>query len=166
MLEFQAEDQGRFCDGHSRRQFLKVGGLAIGGLTLPQLLKAEAASGQFNSTKSIINIYLGGGPTHMDTFDLKPNAPKEFRGEFQPISTNAPGVEICELMPDLATVADKFSIIRSLDGMNNEHNSKQSESGWSVKSLDTMGGRPGIGSVMSIYGCFARDALRRGSHRC
>ena len=151
MLEFQAEDQGRFCDGHSRRQFLKVGGLAIGGLTLPQLLKAEAASGQFNSTKSIINIYLGGGPTHMDTFDLKPNAPKEFRGEFQPISTNAPGVEICELMPDLATVADKFSIIRSLDGMNNEHNSKQSESGWSVKSLDTMGGRPGIGSVMSKF---------------
>lgn len=149
MLEFNGEDQGRFCDGHSRRQFLKVGGLAMGGLTLPGLLRAEAAAGQFNSTKSIINIYLPGGPTHMDTFDLKPDAPKEFRGEFRPIATNSPGLEICELMPELATVGDKFSVIRSIDGMSNEHNAKQSESGWSIRSLAPLGGRPGIGSVMS-----------------
>ena len=89
--------QQQFCDGISRRGFLKIGGLALGGLTLPKLLQAEAAAGAKATGKSIINIYLSGGPTHMDTFDLKPQAPKEFRGEFSPIATNSPGLDICEL---------------------------------------------------------------------
>ena len=149
MFEFRGSAQGQFCDGVNRRDFLKVGSLALGGLSMADMFRAEAQAGNYNSTKSIINIYLPGGPTHMDTFDLKPDAPKEFRGEFQPIATNAPGVEICELMPELATVGDRFSIVRSISDMSNEHNAKQSESGWSERSLKPMGGRPGIGAVMS-----------------
>jgi len=147
MLSFLGAN-GRYCDGVSRRQFLQIGGVAATGLTLPQLLKAESRSPQ-TKRKSIINIFLSGGPTHMDTFDLKPNAPVEYRGEFSPIATNMPGVGICELMPELATVADRYTVVRSVTGMNNEHTNNQSDSGWSVRSLDTMGGRPGIGSVVS-----------------
>jgi hypothetical protein len=148
MLTFLG-DRPHFCDGHSRRNFLKIGGLALGGLTLPQLLRAESLAGAKATGKSIINIYLPGGPTHMDTFDLKPDAPKEFRGEFKSIPTVAKGVEICELMPQLAQVADRFTIIRSITGMHNEHNPTQSDSGWSVSSLKAIGGRPGVGAVMS-----------------
>ena len=93
MFTFLGQKQ-RFCDGVSRRDFLRVGGLALGGLSLPQLLQAEQSAGSRATGKSIINIYLPGGPTHMDTFDLKPSAAKEFRGEFMPISTNVPGMEI------------------------------------------------------------------------
>ena len=148
MLSFLGGSE-RYCDGLSRRGFLKVGALGLGGITLSNLLRAEALAGEKATKKSLINIYLGGGPTHMDTFDLKPQAPKEFRGEFRPIPTNVPGVEICELMPHLATVADKYSIIRSITGMNDEHNAKQSESGWRERDLSSIGGRPGVGSVMS-----------------
>lgn len=139
----------RYCDGLSRRSFLKIGGLAMGGLTLPALLRAEAQAAGRATGKSIINIYLGGGPSHLDMFDLKPQAPKEIRGEFRPIPTNVPGMEICELMPRLATVGDKFSVIRSITGLREEHHQSQSDSGWSEQSLRSMGGRPGIGSVMS-----------------
>jgi hypothetical protein len=138
-----------FCDRVSRRSFLRIGGLAMGGLTLPGLLRAESLAGSRATGKSIINIYLAGGPTHLDTFDLKPKAPKEFRGEFQPIATNVDGMEICELMPKLARRGDKFSVVRSIAGLRDEHAPQQSDSGWSEQSLRTMGGRPGIGSVMS-----------------
>lgn len=148
MLTFLGR-KNRFCDGVSRRDFLRVGGLAVGGLSLPQLLQAEQRAGARATGKSIINIYLSGGPTHMDTFDLKPTAAKEFRGEFMPISTNVPGMEICELMPKLANRGDKFSVIRSIAGLRDEHAPHQSDSGWSEQSLRNMGGRPGIGSVMS-----------------
>ena len=148
MLTFHGDGR-QFCDGVSRREFLKIGGLAIGGLTLADLLRLEAQAGTRATGKSLIIIFLHGGPTHMDTFDLKPNAPKEYRGELRPIATNAPGVEICELMPELASVGDKFSIIRSIAGMNNEHTTTQGDSGWRNSSLRTMGGRPGVGAVMS-----------------
>ena len=84
----------RFRDGLSRRGFLSVGGLALGGLTLPQILRAEAQQGIRNGHKAIINIFLPGGPPHQDMWDLKPNAPKEVRGEFDEISTNVPGIRI------------------------------------------------------------------------
>ncbi|MBQ18742.1 MAG: hypothetical protein CMJ65_16645 [Planctomycetaceae bacterium] len=141
-----------YCDGVTRRDALHIGALAMGGagMALPGLLRAEAESTPKEVTgKSLINIFLHGGPTHMDTFDLKPEAPKEYRGEFRPIETSVPGVEICELMPELAGVADKYSIIRSTQGMNNEHTTNQSDSGWSVNSLRSIGGRPGVGAVMS-----------------
>jgi hypothetical protein len=138
-----------FCDRIARRDFFRIGGLAIGSLALPALLKAEHVASGRATGKSIINIYLPGGPSHQDIFDLKPTAPREFRGEFSPISTNVPGMEICELMPNLAQVADRFSVIRSITGLRNEHAPFQSDSGWSEVSLKNVGGRPGIGSVMS-----------------
>ena len=84
-----------FCDGVSRRSFLRVGGLAMGGLALPQLLEAEAAARGGKSHKSIIMIFLSGGAPHQDTFDLKPDAPTDIRGEFKPISTRVPGIHTC-----------------------------------------------------------------------
>jgi len=139
----------QFCDRFARRDFLRIGGLAFGGLTLPNLLRAEQASGGLATGKSIINIYLPGGPTHIDLFDLKPKAPREFRGELSPIATNVPGLDICELMPSLARIGEKFSVVRSITGLRNEHAPFQSDSGWSEQSLKNLGGRPGIGSVMS-----------------
>jgi hypothetical protein len=137
------------CDGLSRRSFLQIGSLGIGGVMLPDMLRADVESAAKASGKSVINIMVFGGPTHMDTFDLKPKAPKEFRGEFKPIQTAVPGVEICELMPRLASVADKFTLIRSIVGMNNEHTNRQADSGWPGRSLESIGGRPGLGAVMS-----------------
>lgn len=148
MLTFHGESR-RFCDRLARRDFFRIGGLAMGGLTLPGLLKAEQASAGRATGKSIINIYLPGGPPHLDMFDLKPKAAREFRGEFMPISCNSPGMEICELMPKLAAIGDKFSVVRSITGLREEHTPNQSDSGWSEQSLRNMGGRPGIGSVMS-----------------
>src|SRR6266404_5736629 len=92
---------GRFCDGLSRRSFLQVGGLALGGLTLPGLLQAEAQAGKRRSNKSVIMVYLSGGLAHQDTFDLKPNAPAEVRGEFKPIASNVPGLQVSEMLPKM-----------------------------------------------------------------
>ena len=150
MLTIQGRKQ-RFCDGMTRRDALHIGAVAMGsvGFGLSDLLRAEGESAARASGKNLINIFLHGGPTHMDTFDLKPEAPVEYRGEFRPIATNVPGVEICELMPELAGVADNYSIIRSTRGMNNEHTTNQGDSGWSVNAMRAMGGRPGVGAVMA-----------------
>ena len=85
--------KSRHCDGVSRRGFLKAGGMALGGLSLAQLLEVEALAGTGSSHKAVINIYLPGGPSHIDLWDLKPDAPREVRGEFRPVKTNVPGVE-------------------------------------------------------------------------
>src|SRR5882757_6108076 len=116
MLEFFQRKGSKYCDGVSRRSLLKVGALGVAGLTLSDLFRLEAQAATPASKKSLINIYLGGGPSHTDIFDLKPDAPSEFRGEFSPIATNVPGMEICELMPRLAKSADKFAVIRSVVG--------------------------------------------------
>ena len=107
-----------FCDGVQRRDFLKVGAVSGFGLGmgLPQFL-AKASEGQLNPKakgKAAIFVRLGGGPTHMDTFDLKPDAPDSHRGEFKEIKTNVPGVRFCEHLPKLAKVADKFAILRGV----------------------------------------------------
>lgn len=84
----------RYCDGVSRRGFMKIGGFAFGGLaslSLPQILQAQAASGSQSRHKAVINIFLGGGPPHQDMWDIKTDAPKEIRGEFDPIKTKVPG---------------------------------------------------------------------------
>ena len=110
--------RGGFCDGVNRRDFLTIGGTLFGGcLALPNLLAAEAKSNVRSSHKAIINIYLPGGPSHMDMFDLKPDAPVEFRGKFSPIPTNVPGMEICEHMPNLAKQGDKLVLVRSIAGI-------------------------------------------------
>lgn len=105
-----------FCDGMWRRDFLRVGMLGAGGLSLAQLLsmEANAKSPAKRTGRSAIFINLAGGPSHMDTFDLKPDAPSEYRGTFNPIKTNVPGVEICEHLPKLAQCADKYAILRGV----------------------------------------------------
>src|ERR1700681_2941870 len=98
----------QFCDGLSRRNFLKIGALGLGGLALPGLLQVEAAAGIRKSHKAIIMIYLPGGPPHQDMFDIKMDAPSEIRGEFKPIKTNVPGIQICEHLPRMAGIMDKL----------------------------------------------------------
>ncbi len=137
------------CDGVNRRDFLKIGAMGIGGLTLADVLRAEAASGTGSSNKALINIHLGGGPSHQDMWDLKPDAPVEYRGEFNPIQTNVADMQICELFPRLARMADKFALVRGLVGSVNEHSSSTAMTGYRKRSLQAAGGRPSIGSVIS-----------------
>ncbi|TXT36918.1 MAG: hypothetical protein FD138_839 [Planctomycetota bacterium] len=148
MLTFLGE-RNRLCDSVSRRSFLRIGAAGVGGLTLADLLRADANAAPGATKKSVINIFLSGGPTHHDTFDLKPEATSEIRGEFRPIATNCAGFEICELFPKLAQVADKFSVVRSLTGISEEHTNVQSDTGWPENTLRSIGGHPSLGSVMS-----------------
>ena len=139
----------RHCDGVTRRQFLTAGAMGLGGLTLADLLRAEAASGVGSSHKAIINIHLDGGPPQMDMIDLKPHAPSEIRGEFLPIATSLPGFQICEMFPRWATMAHKFSFIRSLVGSAGSHNAFQCQSGFNAKDMKSVGGRPAMGCVIN-----------------
>src|SRR6516165_3203985 len=115
----------RFCDRVSRRSFLQIGGLAMGGLSLPQLLRAEAQAGIKSSHKSVIMVFLSGGPPHQDMVDLKPDAPAEIRGEFKPIKTNVTGIQVCEHLPRLAKRMDRLAVIRSLVGSEGHHSAFQ-----------------------------------------
>jgi hypothetical protein len=111
----------RLCDGISRRELIRVGGLSTLGLSLPQLLQARTqtadevrAGASFGKAKNVIFLWLQGGPPQHETFDPKPDAPAEIRGEFKPIATNVPGIQICELLPRTAAIVDKLAIVRSL----------------------------------------------------
>lgn len=147
MLTIHGE-RTRFCDGVSRRNFLKIGALGLGGLTLPDIFRAEASAGSKNSHKAVIMIFLPGGPSHQDMFDLKTDAPSEIRGEFKPIKTNVPGIQICEHLPMLAGMMDKMAIIRSIVGATGDHYAVQCLTGRShVKP--PQGGWPSLGSVLS-----------------
>lgn len=104
-----------FCDGVRRRDFLRLGVIGGAGLSLADYFRlAEAGEVRAGKATSVIQVYLAGGPTHLDTFDLKPDAPREYRGEFNPIDTNAPGVQLSEHLPKLARCADKFTILRGV----------------------------------------------------
>ncbi|MEX0819726.1 MAG: DUF1501 domain-containing protein, partial [Pirellulaceae bacterium] len=139
----------RMCDGVSRRSFLQVGGLAMGGLSLPRILRAQAASGESSQHKAVIMIFLAGGPPHQDMLDLKPNAPIEVRGEFDPIDTNVPGIQISELMPRVARMMDRFAIIRSLVGAEGRHDSFECCTGHHFRSNQPQGGWPSMGAALS-----------------
>lgn len=148
----------RYCDGISRRDWLQIGGLALGGVALPQILQGQSASAKRKRIKGIIMVLLPGGPTHLDMYDLKPDAPPEIRGEFQPIATNVPGIEICELMPRLAGLADKLTFIRSLCGFRDDHNTHWCTTGWeSHPEMDSSplvpgfppGDWPSMGAILS-----------------
>ncbi len=157
MLTVQGKG-GVYCDGIRRRRFLQIGGLAMGGASLPQVLRAEAVSGKRSSHKAVIMVLLPGGPPHLDMYDLKPEAPVEIRGEFQPIETSVPGIQICEHMPRLAKIMHKLVVIRSLVGARDDHNVHQCITGWESHPAQTKspevpgyppGGWPSIGSVLS-----------------
>jgi hypothetical protein len=141
----------RYCDGISRRSFLRIGGLGVGAaaFTLADLNRLEAAAGQGKRHKSVINIFLGGGPPHQDMFDLKTDAPEEIRGEFSPIATQIPGIQICEVFPKLASMMDRCAIIRSVVGATDRHDAFQCMTGWKVNDLASLGGRPSLGSVVA-----------------
>ncbi|MDB4413651.1 DUF1501 domain-containing protein, partial [Pirellulaceae bacterium] len=139
----------RHCDGISRRDFLTAGVMGIGGVTLADLRRIEAAAGITNSRKAVINIHLDGGPPQMDTIDLKPNAPSEIRGEFSPISTRLPEFQITELMPQMAAMADRFVFLRSLVGAEGRHDAFQCQTGFSMNDLQSIGGRPAMGSMIT-----------------
>lgn len=122
MLRIEAGSTNKYCDGFSRRSFLQVGvaGMATAGLS--QVLQAKnSAVGQEQKDTAVILLWLDGGPSHLDLYDMKPEAPREVRGIWNPIPTNVPGMEISELFPLQAKVADKFSIVRSLHHNTGDH---------------------------------------------
>ncbi len=133
----------------SRRGFLRIGALGLGGLTLPGLLRAEAAAGIRSSHKSVILIYLVGGPPHQDLFDLKPGAPKEVAGPWKPAATNVTGVRICEALPRLARIMDKLVVVRSLVGNQADHDAIQVYNGHHPRKPTPSGGWPQFGSVVA-----------------
>src|SRR5256885_7652156 len=149
-----------FCDRVGRRDSLKIGGMALGGLALPQLLRLEAAQGS-KSHKAIINVFLPGGPPHIDMWDLKPDAPAEIRGEYSPIKTNVPGMEICELFPKLAAMADKFALIRSLSDSAGDHSAYQCMTGHVRGREQPPGGWPAMGPWPSQLKGSGTSSLRR-----
>ena len=149
MLNILGEMRTGYCDGVTRRDFLKIGGLALGGLSLPGLLRAEGQAGIRRSHKAVIMIFLAGGPPHQDMFDLKPDAAEGIRGEFRPIPTNVPGLEICEHMPRLARMMDKFVVVRSLVGAGPDHSAGQCMTGYKDLISKAQGGRPSLGSIVS-----------------
>ncbi|MSR57593.1 MAG: DUF1501 domain-containing protein [Planctomycetaceae bacterium] len=129
---FSIHDRGyRLCDGITRRELLRVGGLTTLGLSLPTLLGAkalarplaadESGSATFGRAKNVIYLWLQGGPPQHETFDPKPEAPAEIRGEFSPIATNVPGIQFSELLPRTAAIADKLAIVRSLSTHSDLH---------------------------------------------
>ena len=153
MLTLQGRPTSTFCDGLNRRDFLAIGGLGLSGLIPQQLLGATPARAE-NHNRSVISIHLEGGPPQMDTFDLKPDGPVDLRGEFRPIRTNVPGISICELLPRLAGLADKYSILRTVVGNVDAHNFDTTQLGYAGMrmpnpAMKSIGGAPAVGSVIS-----------------
>lgn len=146
MLTIASQRRVAKCDGVSRRQFFKLGSLCVGGLSLADLLRLEAQglASRRDSSKAVIMVWLEGGPSHIDMYDLKPKAPAEIRGEYQPIRTNVPGIEICELLPMQAKIADKLAIIRNMAFQNNDHRPPEE-----LLTGFQGTGRPAFGSVVS-----------------
>src|SRR5262249_33648534 len=142
------------------------GALGIGGLTLADLLRLRAHASAPAPAKAVILINLPGGPPHIDMYDMKPDAPAEYRGEFKPIKTNVSGFDICELMPRQARIADKLALVRNLQMSTNSHNEgKEVFSGFLYDDLDSKGRLPGAkGDPRPAFGCVASrlGAARKG----
>ncbi len=129
----------------SRREFVRIGALGVGGLTLPDLLRLEASATEARRPKSIIYVVLDGGPSHLDLWDLKPQAPAEYRGPFSPISTKLSGVQICEHMPKQAAMMDRATLIRGIRSVENDHYLSEVYTGLPRSS----GKRPAFGAIVS-----------------
>jgi Protein of unknown function (DUF1501) len=137
----------KLCDGITRRELLKVGGLAIGGLTLADVLRGQEAAGSARSqrNKSVIMVWLRGGASHIDSYDMKPDAPPEIRGEFRPTATSVPGIQICDLMPRQAKMMDKLAIIRGIKSNDLGDHTPH----YIITGSPDRGKRPAFGSVVS-----------------
>ena len=129
----------------SRRSFLTVGGFGV--LSMPQILYAQNQTG--TSHKAVINIFLGGGPPHQDMWDIKTEAPSEIKGPFKPISTSVAGIQIGECFPQIASMFDKFTAIRSVVGSDGGHDGHQCVTGWSRKDMVSGSTYPSIGACAS-----------------
>lgn len=123
MLRIDAGNAGRYCDGLNRRSFLQIGVAGMGAASLASVLEARQAAANEGVRKdtSVILLWLDGGPSHLDLYDMKSEAPAEYRGIWRPIPTNVPGIEMTELFPLQAQIADKFSIVRSLHHDSGDH---------------------------------------------
>jgi hypothetical protein len=144
--------QQPFCDGISRRNFLKVGGLGLGRLGLADLLRLRSQAGTSPTVKSVILICLPGGPSHLEMYDMKPEAPAEFRGEFSPIPTNVPGFDICEYMPYQTKIADKLAVVRNMTFAQGDHQMHEVYTGFPAAPKAPFLSppiRPAVGSIIS-----------------
>ncbi|MCX7423387.1 MAG: DUF1501 domain-containing protein [Planctomycetia bacterium] len=145
--------QNRCCDNINRREFVQVGTLGLGGITLADVLRLRAAAQEAgtqekrSTPRSVIMICLAGGPSHLDMYDLKPDAPSDYRGEFQPIRSNVPGFDICEHMPLQAQIADKLALVRTVQFVEPmQHELEEVYTGF-IKSAK----RPTFGSIVSRF---------------
>ncbi len=136
----------RFCDGLTRRSFLQIGAFGS-GLALTDMLRGQAKANGTTANKAAIMIFLPGGPSHLDMYDPKPDAPAEYRGEFRAIQTSVPGIQICEHMPLQARMYDKLAVVRSLVSVG-EHSDCECMTGYS-ENLNRLLHHPSIGSVVS-----------------
>ena len=145
------EHEANVEDGRQvrRRDLLRAGLFGGAVASLAGLLRAESVAGRAASRKRVVFVHLDGGPPQLDTIDLKPEAPVEIRGEFTPIETSVPGISICELLPKLAGIAHRVAFVRSLVGSAGAHDAFQCQSGVEAKNLQSLGGRPALGSVVS-----------------
>src|SRR5262245_16416394 len=136
----------KLCDGITRREMIRVGGLALGGLTLAELmrLRAEGAS-EPGRAKSVIMIWLRGGPSHIDSYDMKPEAPAEIRGEFRPIPTRVPGIQLCEHLPRHAAIMDRLAIVRGIKSNDLGDHTPH----YIITGSGDRGKRPAFGSIVS-----------------
>jgi hypothetical protein len=141
----------RYCDGVTRRAFLKIGAFSFGAtsFTLADVIRAEANAGKPTSHKAIINVFLGGGPPHQDMWEIKTEAPSEIKGEFKPINTSVAGLQIGECFPRIAAMMDKFAVIRSVVGARGGHDAVQCMTGREPGAFRNVGGWPSIGSILS-----------------
>ncbi|HEV3119534.1 MAG TPA: DUF1501 domain-containing protein [Gemmataceae bacterium] len=154
---FIGRQRQRTCQTLTRRAFLQAGGSTVLGLSLADLLRLRARADVTGSAKSVLLLWLWGGPSQLDTWDPKPDTPLEYRGLFSPIATKTPGIRLCELFPQLAKVSDRFSIIRSLHTESNDHGVAGTIglTGSSVGGLNLGGNansgtpRPATGSVVA-----------------
>lgn len=133
------------CDGITRREVMRVGALAFGGLTLTDLLRGRAEAAPTARGKSVIMIWMRGGPSHIDSYDMKPDAPEEIRGEFRPIPTNVDGIRICEHLPRTARMMDRLAILRGIRSNDlGDHTPHYIVTGFPDRGI-----RPALGSVVS-----------------
>ncbi len=146
----------RCCDGIPRRDFLRIGALGFGAasLSLGDVFRSEARARDAGAPstsrhKSVISIFLCGGPAQHDTWDPKPDAPSEIRGEFKPIATSVPGLQVSEIFPQVAARMERFAVIRSVVGSAGRHDAVQCHTGWRRESLREVGGRPSFGSAVA-----------------
>lgn len=153
MLRIHAKSTQPYCDGVSRRSFVQIGVAGMASVGMADMLRATAANQDKKNANSAILIWLDGGPSHLDLYDLKPEAPAEYRGIWRPIKTNVAGIEISELFPLQAKVADKFSIVRSLQHGTGDHfaggHRMLTTKEMGVSGANNEGKFPSIGSIVA-----------------